>query len=730
LVRGSSRTAVGALFVAVLVLAATASASAPGDLDSSFGGTPGSLPGRVITPVSAASDEVADVAIQSDGKIVAAGFASGATAVARYTSAGTPDTGFGSGGVTFAGSAQGRRVALQPDGKIVVAGLELAGLGVKFAVFRFNADGSSDASFDGDGRATTSFGLGTGEYSYADAVALQSDGKIVVAGTAGGGGKSRVALVRYNTDGSRDSAFGSSGKVTTDVGTFAKGIAVAVQSDGTIVVAGEADSRALVLRYKPNGSLDGSFGSSGVLTKSFGASLAGVADIVLQPDGRIVCVGRVAYDTTMSESILLFRVTAGGGLDSTFGTSGSTISTIGLSRENGARGVALQSDGRILVAAQGETGGRAVWAVLRYTAAGALDTSFASGGIVQTHFSLFPGTESAYANAVAVQPDGKIVASGSVKVAEEDFSYDFALARYLVSGSTASGLIWIPPFDFSKTRSLLLTLACRGQATCAGKVVVGPGGLGTQYFRIRAGGVARIRVLFNGRGRSYAQSHPGGQVTLNLSSVQGKRLAPAAKAVLKGQSALAAGCPPSVAQGGSLAVTGGIRPVLGGATVEVSFLGPAGKGTVQRVVTDATGRWTAALTVEDAGPWQVRARWAGTKDLYGSDAPGCTAYVLAPPPPAKQQTSISLTCPAQWQQGSPLPISGSLNPAVGGATISIVYEKPQGGTRDRTATTNSNGAFSDSSVSPDQSGKWKITASWDGDSTHEGSSGSCSVQVL
>ena len=249
-----------------------------GSLDSSFDGD-----GTLTTDLGTMNDYVNSVAIQPDGKIVVAGivYDSGADplhqffALARYNSDGSLDQTFdGDGKLTtnFGSSAVSTSMVLQPDGKIVVAGRtqNISGSNSDFALARYNANGSLDTSFDGDGLLTTSGGIGTG-FDQANSLALQTDGKIVVAGETSRGGNN-FALVRYNSDGSLDNSFDGDGMLTTSFGSsnsVAK--SVVVRTDGKIVVVGLGGNEVLVLaRYNSDGSLDGSFDGDGKLTTNFG----------------------------------------------------------------------------------------------------------------------------------------------------------------------------------------------------------------------------------------------------------------------------------------------------------------------------------------------------------------------------------------------------------------------------------------------------------------------------
>jgi len=180
-------------------------------------------------------------------------------------------------------------VALQPDGKIVMAGLILTGTYEDFLVLRYNVDGSPDTSFGTGGAVTTPIGS-YGSEAYA--VAIQSDGKIVVAGHTffSYPNYDDFSLVRYNTDGSLDVSFGSGGKVTTAIGpTNDRGYDVAIQPDGKLLVVGYCDTGGVAwCGINADGSLDASFGAGGRVVSGIGDGARGVA---LQSDGRIVVVG-------------------------------------------------------------------------------------------------------------------------------------------------------------------------------------------------------------------------------------------------------------------------------------------------------------------------------------------------------------------------------------------------------------------------------------------------------
>jgi len=341
--------------------------AADGDLDTTFDGD-----GKVTTAIGSGEDQAYGVAIQSDGKIVVAGRSWNGVnddfAIVRYNTDGTPDASFDTDGkvTTAIGSGEDRAngVAIQSDGKIVVAGYRIINDNYDFAVVRYNTDGTPDASFDTDGKVTTAIGSGN---DFAYGVAIQSDGKIVVAGRSLNGATYDFAVVRYNTDGSLDTTFDTDGKVTTDIGSshdFAYG--VAIQSDGKIVVAGysiiSGNYDVAVVRYNTDGSPDTGFDTDGKVTTDISSSdyANGVA---IQSDGKIVVAGHSSNGVNFDFAVV--RYNTNGSLDTTFDTDGKVTTAIG-SGEDQANGVAIQSDGKIVVAGYSNISGNYDFAVVRY----------------------------------------------------------------------------------------------------------------------------------------------------------------------------------------------------------------------------------------------------------------------------------------------------------------------------------------------------------------------------
>jgi uncharacterized delta-60 repeat protein len=395
-----------------------------GSLDTSFSGD-----GKQLTSGLSATD----VALQPDGKIVAVG---GGFSLARYNSDGSLDRSFSGDGkqtTPFALSSEAA-VALQPDGKIVVVG----GTGGEgsfkdFALARYNPDGSLDTSFSGDGKQRTDLGGSDA----ADAVVLQDNGKIVAAGAYGGSG--RFALARYNTNGSLDTSFSGDGKTAI---TFGCGGArdVALQGDGKIVtVGGTCGQREFkdfgLARFNADGSLDTTFSHDGLQNTNI-EDVDAATGVVIQGDGKIVAVGHADIlsvdfpDVAVSGDFALARYNTDGSLDTTFSDNGKQTTDFFGVRFDAAAAVALQGDGRIVAVGKAHRGGGTDFGLARYNPDGSLDPGFSGDGKQTTFF----GGIGDHANGVAVQADGKIVAVGHTG-GYSDAPGDFALARYNTDGS-------------------------------------------------------------------------------------------------------------------------------------------------------------------------------------------------------------------------------------------------------------------------------------------------------
>ena len=330
--------------------------AAAGELDPTFGNS-----GKVTTDFGASASAAA-VAVQSDGKLVAAGLAGGVGtgdnfALARYNTDGSLDRDFDFDGMAtidfFGDQDVARAVAISPDGKILAAGFASGGMNFDFALVRLNPNGSLDSAFGVGGRVTTDF-FGSSDRAFA--MALQPDGKIVLAGNTmmGGATEADFALARYNNDGSLDLSFGSGGRVTTDFfGEKDEAYAVAIKPDGRILAAGKAEMQGggrmedfALARYNSDGSLDRSFGSNGKVTTDFFGAEDEARGITGMADGRLLLAGYSRPGSSSSNAnFALARYDADGALDSSFGSNGRVTADF-FGREDGACGAAIRNDGK------------------------------------------------------------------------------------------------------------------------------------------------------------------------------------------------------------------------------------------------------------------------------------------------------------------------------------------------------------------------------------------------
>ena len=350
------------------------------------------------------------------------------SALAANAQAASLDPTFGSAGMTstaFGSYGAAARVVIQPDGRIVTAGQDALG---DFTLARYTTSGALDTSFNGTGKVTTT-PSGTCP-AQARALALQADGKIVVAGTSCPNFSStrNFTIYRYNTDGSLDTSFGSSGKATIDFYAGAsEAFAVAVQGS-SIWVAGYAGSSFALARLTSSGSLDYSFGSgSGSVTTTLGSSSAYANSLVIQPDGKPVLAG---YASSGGTVFALTRYTKSGALDTTFGTGGKVLTNVA-GNSAIATSLAIQSDGKLVAAgyASSTSAGHYQFAAVRYTSSGTLDSSFGSGtGKAITAI----GSGDAIGSDVAIDANGGIIVGGYSSAG----SYrQLTLNRYDASGN-------------------------------------------------------------------------------------------------------------------------------------------------------------------------------------------------------------------------------------------------------------------------------------------------------
>jgi uncharacterized delta-60 repeat protein len=322
-------------------------------------------------------------------------------------SPGSLDNSFGTGGSVFVPHSPCRDVKVQQDGKIVVVTSYSFTNPPYGALMRYQANGKMDSAFGIHRIDSLSFGTGKKE---ASAVEIQQDGKILVAGSYGAGNTMDFMLIRYDTSGNLDSSLGLNGVSLANLGlnTRDSGVSLALQPDGKILLGGSLNNLRTLCRFNANGSLDSAFATNGNFSLPFSGSNAHIRSIALQSDGKIVAGGNV-----------LFRLLTDGTLDSSFGSNGIAV------LPGPANDIAIEAgSGKIVMACEA-----ADFLVARFNSDGTLDTSFHHDGIgAAAHTS---GAFS-LSTSVVIQPDGRIVATGTYK--GNLLTRYFALARYDTNG--------------------------------------------------------------------------------------------------------------------------------------------------------------------------------------------------------------------------------------------------------------------------------------------------------
>jgi uncharacterized delta-60 repeat protein len=420
-----------------------------GELDPGFG-----QGGQTILDFGSLDEEAQAVVVQPDGKLLVTGEGRPSPnklphfIVMRLDSRGKLDPTFGSGGRVATnvtgqeyGSSFSHALALQPDGKIVVAGAatnyEVHHL--TFAIARYNPDGSLDETFGTGGSTVTpiDYQSGSGADEEALDVAVQPDGKIVVVGV-GGKFPTDFGVMRYTAGGQLDPTFGDGGIVLTDFGYADTARSVVIQPDGMILVAGTGETGSsfvyndfALARYRPDGSLDPTFGQGGKLHTTFADQQAEEAhQLILQSDGKIVVAGPIGDGAGMCFAgqicgyygFGLVRYNANGTLDTRFGDGGKTVTRFDL-QTGGNYAIVRRPDGTLVTAGHVNDD----FALATFTRDGKLITSIGNKGLVRTN----QGIEIAHIYALALQSDGKVVAVGVDGADPNDvLNSDFAVARY------------------------------------------------------------------------------------------------------------------------------------------------------------------------------------------------------------------------------------------------------------------------------------------------------------
>ncbi len=411
-------------FTLVVVLLPAVARADPGRLDAFFShdGIQTAFPNGAVAYA---------VAIDHHDRIVVAGSTLGAhpdIALARITPGGRLDTAFGHGGkvtTDLGASEYAFDVAIQDDGGIVVVGERDAPASDRFVVQRYRPNGTLDPGFANGGTALTGFGR---RFQGATAVAIAPSGRIVVVGSTSNGITSRSVVARYRVDGRLDRGFGGDGRVTTDVSPSGEQLtALAIQPDGSIVAAGWAEVSLVpvfsAVRYTRDGRLDPTFDGDGISRVDVSPGGDRANAVVLAEGGSVVLAGGAAGGGR--DEWALIRLGPRGHLDPAFGNNGRVVTDFGPAFDE-AQAMALQANGKLLVAGRVREGNKDDIGVLRFKPGGGRDLSFGAGGRALTDVA--GGTDAA--RDVIVAPNGKIVAIGEATV---DRVRRFVVLRYLAT---------------------------------------------------------------------------------------------------------------------------------------------------------------------------------------------------------------------------------------------------------------------------------------------------------
>jgi len=415
-----------------MMLSGAADAQQAGTLDHSFDND-----GKVTASIGTASSLGKSIAIQADGRIVIAGYATGNQndfSLARYMPGGSPDLSFNGTGVLLTDFNQAgdfaNGVAYNPlNGKIYTGGYTENGNGFDLALSACNSDGTPDNGFGSGGKVITSMGT----TAFGKAIALQADGKILLAGYSLQAAFNHFTVVRYLDNGTPDSTFGGDGIVTTLIGQ-GSGVAncLVIQPDGKIVLAGQffnaatLHPEAAIVRYNPDGTPDSTFNGNGILIIPGVNIDLNFYAVAIQADGKIVAGGYAGISPS-TNNFMIARFLTDGAPDSTFGVNGMLVSPFG-TQGSEVTSLLIQPDGKIIAGGYSLNGNSDEFALARFDAAGNPDNSFGTAGKTNTVFGTNDGIY-----AMALQTDGKIVAAGTTFMTG---GFDLAIARYHSGMST------------------------------------------------------------------------------------------------------------------------------------------------------------------------------------------------------------------------------------------------------------------------------------------------------
>lgn len=439
-----------ALTLACVSTAAPATVGQPGTLDPTWAPTSPLGAGKLVTPMTTGTDRALASALQTDGKLLLAGYCPNPNrndyCVVRYNTDGSLDTSFnGTGKLLFSMGAdddQGNAMAIQVDGKILITGAcVMANSEYDFCTARLNSDGLFDTTFGDNGRVITpTGGSGANFGNHARTIAIQTvapnAGKIVVGGTCAlaTDANQRLCAARYHANGTLDSTFNGTGVFVEPVHTDGQilTMSMALQADDKIVFARACNNFTdfCTIRYTANGVLDTTFNGTGRVQTDFSSAGDLVTSVKIQSDQKILVSGGCDNsEPTVADNgsrrrydFCIVRYNSNGSLDTTYNGNGKVLSPISPAVDV-INTSALQSDGKLLVAGYCGLSSKLQFCIARYTTSGALDTTFNTTGF--NVFSVTPGIGDV-ARTMNVQADGRIVLAGDCFVGSD---IEFCAAR-------------------------------------------------------------------------------------------------------------------------------------------------------------------------------------------------------------------------------------------------------------------------------------------------------------
>jgi uncharacterized delta-60 repeat protein len=399
---------------------------AAGNLDPFFGSG-----GIVTTPVLSGNDHAWKTVVDDSDRILVGGRTSNGgnydLGIIRLTSTGALDSTFGIGGkvTTPIGSGNDslQSIVIDKQDRIVVSGTTWSGANYDFFVARFNDNGTLDSSFGTNGLVITGVGIGD---DFAYDMAIDSQNRIVVAGSAVVGGNVNYGIIRLDSNGVLDNTFGLNGKITPPIGLgYDSAFAVAIDSSDRIIAAGTSDNGATtdfsVARFTTTGLFDTSFNGTGYVITPMGVSNDYAYDVAIDNLGRIVVAGHSSNGSNYD--IALVRYNVNGSLDPTFDLDGKFTTAFGAGDDQ-LNGLAIDDLGRLIVGGYYYNGNNYDFALTRLLSSGSLDTSFDGDGKV----SVSLGTGDDLGWSTAIDSVGRIILAGYSFNGVND---DFAVARFL-----------------------------------------------------------------------------------------------------------------------------------------------------------------------------------------------------------------------------------------------------------------------------------------------------------